>query len=1222
MRYKIAWILVLLILLSGVTVSAQVLKTDNTITQDFSGYQSVDQAIPGELFDSYIIQPEFTQYNSTTSLKIPSTANKRNVLLMKPISLQTGTLAVDAVIAADDAPKVNWGKAPQVLLQYTDQNGTKQEVTLIEFAYSVIRVKVNQTEKAVKANFKQNQRYRMRFQAVKECVEGKYLLHVTYSVDGEVYTAEYTTCKTGEFQLGFSSNAASSLYLDWISREVTENLTQDYFLNFEDCQSVGECYPGTVLASHTNAPPTLESLSGGQYLAVSSASGADNILLLNQGHFQGGSLQVNFPIRADQATAAWGTASKVIIRYANQAGTVKNDGLIAFTGNAVKVNTDSGTVTVGNFQEKDYQVGIDIRKKIIDGSYRFVIQYSVDGQQYTKTYQTTETGTAGVGLQSIYGNSLYLKTLYQSERLPYRQPEQEEIKRAFTENCGNTAHPRVVMNQDRLEEIRSLIQQDASVQKWYAAVKTKADKALTAPVSTYELRDGERLLYVSRDVYANTVYPALVYLIEGETKYRDRIWKELEAVSKFQDWHPEHFLDTAEMTYAFALCYDWLYDSWTEKQRDSIREAIRKLGLDPALSAYDGTATYDKTVSGAYHNRIGWKKDPSNWGLVCNGAVAIGALAIMGESDSDYCAKLISEAIRGIEKPMTLYADDGAWSEGLGYWEYATRYFGYMMSTMQNTLGNTYGYFNAKGIEETINYFVAHTGTTGVFNYGDCSESMISAPVLLYLANQLERPDIAEARLNQMKQFSVSSSIDDILFYQPNATAELESHRNMKFDSVQVVTSANSRANNMANYFAAKGGKAGITHGDLDAGSFVIDSMGERWASDLGGDSYTLSGYFDWGTRYQYYRKKAEGHSTLVINPNEKADQKLGTTANIERFSSGEHGMCAVINMSEPYSDHANSVRRAVTMAEDYSKFIVQDEVKNKQPSDVYWFMQTNKSVVLAADGKSAVLSSAANKNKHMLLLLQSDCDTAKFEVTSATPLSTSPNPTGQAANKGYYRITVKSAGVTNLNMRVIMIPYMGTESPKFDSVLTDFDTAVQAYEQAVDSEQLAMLDSILVDGQPLEGFEAQQYSYQTGTDIYRYSNIEGVSDQYDVSVQYGKVTEITVSDPEGILKDGKYYIYFSNSTPYDKVQITTQKKRGNLTEQLRIRVDDTAEVYIARYDQSGKLIQVAKKNQADWTLEPEDSVKVFLWESGIMQPLKDSVYYSKDGIQQGEAWF
>lgn len=40
-----------------------------------------------------------------------------------------------------------------------------------------------------------------------------------------------------------------------------------------------------------------------------------------------------------------------------------------------------------------------------------------------------------------------------------------------------------------------------------------------------------------------------------------------------------HFLDVAEFTAAFTVGYDWLYCTWTDQQKETIRTAIVTLGL-------------------------------------------------------------------------------------------------------------------------------------------------------------------------------------------------------------------------------------------------------------------------------------------------------------------------------------------------------------------------------------------------------------------------------------------------------------------------------------------------------------------------------------------------------------------------------------------------------------------------------------------------------------------
>ena len=51
--------------------------------------------------------------------------------------------------------------------------------------------------------------------------------------------------------------------------------------------------------------------------------------------------------------------------------------------------------------------------------------------------------------------------------------------------------------------------------------------------------------------------------ITREQKYADRLIQELDAISQFADWHPEHTLDTGTMAMAAAIGYDWGYDGMT-----------------------------------------------------------------------------------------------------------------------------------------------------------------------------------------------------------------------------------------------------------------------------------------------------------------------------------------------------------------------------------------------------------------------------------------------------------------------------------------------------------------------------------------------------------------------------------------------------------------------------------------------------------------------------------
>lgn len=78
----------------------------------------------------------------------------------------------------------------------------------------------------------------------------------------------------------------------------------------------------------------------------------------------------------------------------------------------------------------------------------------------------------------------------------------------------------------------------------------------------------------------------MAYQLTGEQKYVNRAWIDLEAVAGFPDWHPQHGLDTVEMSAAVAIGYDWMYNGLTEKQRTVVEKGMYKHAFTVACSGY------------------------------------------------------------------------------------------------------------------------------------------------------------------------------------------------------------------------------------------------------------------------------------------------------------------------------------------------------------------------------------------------------------------------------------------------------------------------------------------------------------------------------------------------------------------------------------------------------------------------------------------------------------
>ena len=273
----------------------------------------------------------------------------------------------------------------------------------------------------------------------------------------------------------------------------------------------------------------------------------------------------------------------------------------------------------------------------------------------------------------------------------------------------NKAHPRLLATTDDFAQLKKRIASNSQLQSWHANLQTQAEAIMKQTPSRYEIPDGLRLLATSRRVVQRVYTLALLHRLDGDQRYAERAWQELAAAANFPDWNPRHFLDTAEMTHAFAIGYDWLYDVWTPEQRATLQQAMVEKGLKPALKVYRA------------HN--GWAMARHNWNQVCNGGIGMGALAL-ADVEPQLAGEILHDALESIQLAMAEFAPDGAWKEGPGYWNYATSYNVVFLAGLQTALGTDFGLSQIGAFKETGLFPIFLTGPLGrTFNYADGGDS-------------------------------------------------------------------------------------------------------------------------------------------------------------------------------------------------------------------------------------------------------------------------------------------------------------------------------------------------------------------------------------------------------------------------------------------------------------------------------------------------------------------
>jgi hypothetical protein len=152
--------------------------------------------------------------------------------------------------------------------------------------------------------------------------------------------------------------------------------------------------------------------------------------------------------------------------------------------------------------------------------------------------------------------------------------------------------------------------------------------------------------------------------------------------------------------------------------------------------------------------------------------------------------------------------------------------------------------------------------------------------------------------------------------------------------------------------------------GNLDAGDFVLDALGERWAGELCQDDYLADGYFSGeaqaSKRWQYYRCSTSGQNTLLYNAaNQIAGAVPKVRFNSTRIAQGQDtgqvndGGTAfwVADLTAVYG--GVGVQRGLRLLSHRKQVLIQDEISEAKFS-MQWRMHTNASIAYTNQGRRA----------------------------------------------------------------------------------------------------------------------------------------------------------------------------------------------------------------------------------------------------------------------------
>jgi hypothetical protein len=573
------------------------------------------------------------------------------------------------------------------------------------------------------------------------------------------------------------------------------------------------------------------------------------------------------------------------------------------------------------------------------------------------------------------------------------------------------AHPRLLVLDTDLAAVKQAIANDPLAKRWHDQIKADAEKMLFAKPIEHVLI-GPRLLDKSRTCLTRVSTLAGLYRLDGDPRYARRAIQEMMTAAAFADWNPKHFLDTAEMTAALGIGYDWLFDVMSPQEKRAIHDAIVKLGLNEGIKVYEKDNW--------------WAKAIHNWNQVCNGGMTVGALAIADE-DRALAARMLNYSRASIPRAMASFAPDGGWAEGPGYWSYTTMYTCFYLGSMRSALGTDFGIANAKGYADAGYFrmhFISPIGQT--FNYADAHESAGSAFQMMWMGKALDRPLYVAHERSRTEH----PGIFHLLFWDGDGTWPTADFPTAAiYRGVNVAFFRSSWSDPRAFWVGFKGGDNRANHAHLDLGTFNFDALGQRWAADLGSDDYNMPGYFG-NQRWTYYRLRTEGHNELTIDDE---NQDPAAKAPLIAYSGDAGKSFAVADLSAAYGKKLKTWHRGVALVGGKRLVVLDELTAAASPVKVTWNFHTAAKITLAADGHSATLTGANGEVLKATILSPAD---AAFKVLSATP------PPPQNQNAGINNLTIQLPQPIDKAKIYVVLASPDDAAPQADDLLDQWIAA------------------------------------------------------------------------------------------------------------------------------------------------------------------------------------
>lgn len=545
------------------------------------------------------------------------------------------------------------------------------------------------------------------------------------------------------------------------------------------------------------------------------------------------------------------------------------------------------------------------------------------------------------------------------------------ITEAYIKKHLSTESPKLILTPAIEKQLKQKLKTDALMQHYYSFLKEESERILALPLIKHDLL-GFRM-GAGREATRRFGTLCIVYRIDKDPKLLTRINEELLAICAFEDWNHQHYLDTSQLSFGVSLAIDWTGFALPKETVALAKKALIEKGILPSYN--------EKGV------RMGWVDGTNNWNTVCHGGMIAASLAI-ADVDPALAAKTISRALDKLPNSLEGYAPDGIYPEGPFYWRFGTSFAVLASNVLTTALGSDFGISNSPGFMQTADYRLQVTAPSGeCFNYADSdgkTDGEAAAVLAWFAAKTGNKAYINTNFFENPRDESLRLESEDALIPQDEGRLAgvsliwLSQCTNKITTEIPLVWSGRSKnplavfrgeKGDPANfYLAVKGGTALISHGNMDAGTFIFELNNVRWVVDPGNQSYYLLNKINFdlanskqdGARWGLLTKNNFGHSTISVN-----DElfKVSGNAQITDFKKGSQPE-ATIDLSSVYGNNLKSLKRRF-VKESNTSILIEDKFEtNENTKYITWQLMTvadviptKKGAILKQDGKELNLS-------------------------------------------------------------------------------------------------------------------------------------------------------------------------------------------------------------------------------------------------------------------------